>query len=186
MKWPESKYQLVYADPPWPFYGDPKKNAAAGKHYKLMTVKQIYALPMKSIMTKKAALLLWVPCAKLHLAIYAIDAWGLYFRGKAYVWVKTRKDGKPIKGQGVPPTYTKPTTEDVLLATTCRTGRPFPIHDLAQEQVVYAPRRAHSEKPEEVRKLIEKNCGDVSKIELFARKTYPGWASFGDEIEVEI
>jgi hypothetical protein len=25
------KYRIVLADPPWPYYGDPNKNAAAGK-----------------------------------------------------------------------------------------------------------------------------------------------------------
>ena len=35
------KYNIIYADPPWYYYGDPNKNAAAGKHYPLMKTEEI-------------------------------------------------------------------------------------------------------------------------------------------------
>lgn len=182
MKLPYKKYDLIYADPPWPYYGDPNKNAAAGKHYRLMTVDEICQFRVRELMKDKAGLLIWVTSSKMDLAIDVIRSWNLYYRGVAYVWVKTTKDGKVIHGQGINPTYTKPTTEYVLLGTTVRVGRPFPIYDLGQGQVVFAPRGVHSEKPEEVRRRIERNTGNISKIELFARKISPAWDAYGDEI----
>ena len=81
-------YQIVLADPPWPHYGDPNKHAAAGKHYRLMSMEEIKALPVRSLMAKKAALFLWATGPRLHYAIDAIRAWGLHYRGVVYIWVK--------------------------------------------------------------------------------------------------
>lgn len=179
--WPAERYDVVYADPPWAYWGSGEKNAAAAKHYPLMALSEITALPVRELMSPRAALFLWATGPKLDAALKAIEAWGLHYRGVAYVWVKTTRDGRPLGGQGVPPTFTKPTTEFVLAATTMRRGRPFPILDLAQHQVLLAPRGAHSEKPAAIRARIEALCGERSRIELFARGEVPGWHSWGAE-----
>ena len=167
-------------------YGDPNKMAAAGKHYGLMTMPDICAMPIKDIVAKKAAVFVWATGPRMDLAFEAIKSWGLHYRGVAFVWVKTRKDGAIIGAQGIPPTAVKPITEFVLLATTNKSGRPFPLLDSKIQQVVLAPRGKHSEKPEEVRTRIEKIYGsDRKKIELFARKETPGWTCTGDEITGE-
>ncbi|MBV9264070.1 MAG: hypothetical protein JO324_07085, partial [Candidatus Eremiobacteraeota bacterium] len=80
-------------------------------------------------------------------------------------------------------TFTKPTSEFVLAATTVRSGRPFPVRDLAQAQVVLAPRVGHSRKPAVFRTMIEQLCGDRPRIELFAREPAPGWLSWGAQSE---
>ena len=33
----QGTYDVVYADPPWSYYGDPNKMAAAGKYYALLS-----------------------------------------------------------------------------------------------------------------------------------------------------
>lgn len=176
-------YQLVLADPPWPHYGDPNKNAAAGKHYPLMSLDKIKALPIRSLMAANAALFLWATGPRLHFAIEAINAWGLYYRGVVYVWVKTRKDGKIIAGQGIPPTFTKPTTEFVLGATTRPRGRPFGLRSMNQQQVVLEPRGRHSAKPPIFRRLITELCAATYRVELFARgKKVVGWDAWGTEL----
>jgi len=179
---PEKAYDIAYVDPPWYYYGSAIKDAAAGKHYPLMDLDELAALDIKRILHKHAALFLWATCPRLDFAIQLISKWGLHYRGVAYVWVKINKNGVIINGQGVPPTFTKPTTELLLAATTKPTGRPFPIHDLAQPQVVLHPRGAHSEKPAIFRKLIEELCGHRPRIELFARTRAPGWDSWGAEL----
>jgi N6-adenosine-specific RNA methylase IME4 len=174
---------IVYADPPWPYYGSTEKDAAAGKHYDLMSMDDIFALPVKALFRdpKHGAAFVWATCPKLDDAVDTIRRWGLHYRGVAFVWVKTRKDGGIIGAQGVPPTGTKPTTELCLLATTCRTGRPFPLLDAKVAQVVLAPRGRHSEKPPEVRDRIVSLYGDRPRIELFARTAVPGWERWGNE-----
>lgn len=179
---PSQVYDIVYADPPWFYYGSQIKDAAAAKHYPLMDQEALSTLRVRSIMARKAALFLWATGPRLNFAIELIERWGLYYRGVAYVWVKTNRRDEVIRGQGVPPTFTKPTTEFVLAATTMPTGRPFPLLDLAQGQVVLEPRSQHSRKPAIFRKLISELCGDRPRIELFARESSAGWDSWGPEV----
>ena len=47
--------------------------------------------------------------------------------------------------------------------------------------MIYAPRRAHSQKPDEVYERLEQAYPDMPKLELFARTARPGWATFGNE-----
>ncbi len=179
---PQGPFEIVYADPPWPYYGSPVKDAAAAKHYSLMSQDALARLPVRDIMAKRAALFLWATGPRLHLAVDLLAHWGLHFRGILYVWVKTNRRGDIIRGQGVPPTFTKPTTEFVLAATTMPTGRPFPVLDLAQAQVVLHPRSEHSRKPAVFRTMIEQLCGDRPRVELFARESAQGWVSWGTPI----
>lgn len=179
---PDARYDIAYVDPPWYYYGSPIKDAAAGKHYPLMSPEELAAIDVRRILDKRAAVFVWATCPRLQFAIDLIRAWGLHYRGVAYVWVKVNKRGGIIAGQGVLPTFTKPTTELLLAATTMPTGRPFPILDLAQPQVVLAPRGAHSEKPSIFREHIERLCGDRPRIELFARTRVPNWDAWGAEL----
>jgi N6-adenosine-specific RNA methylase IME4 len=178
---PDAVYDIVYADPPWFYYGSAIKDAAAAKHYPLMTQDDLARLPVRAIMAKRAALFMWATGPRLDFAIELMRAWGLHYRGVAYVWVKSNRRGDIIAGQGVPPTFTKPTTEFVLAGTTTPTGRAFPLLDLAQGQVVLHPRAEHSRKPAIFRRRIEELCGERPRIELFARERAPGWDAWGAE-----
>lgn len=179
---PSARYDIAYVDPPWHYYGSPIKDAAAAKHYPLMSLEELSAIDVRKILNKRAAVFVWATCPRLQFAFKLIESWGLHYRGVAYVWVKVNKRGAIIAGQGVTPTFTKPTSELLLAATTTPTGRPFPILDLAQPQVVLAPRGAHSEKPAVFRELIERLCGERPRIELFARTRVPNWDAWGAEL----
>lgn len=177
------KYQLILADPPWQYHGSQTKMGAAGNHYNSMSMDDLKKIPIKDVLEKQAAVFMWATCPRLHMAIELIDAWGLNYRGVAYVWVKTAKDGRIINGQGVPPTFTKPTTELLLAATTSKSGRPFPIQLFNQAQVVLSPRGRHSEKPTIFKERLVELCGNVSKLEMFSRETQTefGWDYWGNE-----
>lgn len=178
----QPNYDVILTDPPWFYYGSETKNAAAGKHYKLMSDEEIMAMPVKSLLrSKNGALFVWATCPKLDLAVEAIKRWGFHYRGVAFVWVKTRRDGGIIGAQGIPPTGTKPTSELVLLATTNKTGRPFQLLDASVPQVVLAPRGKHSQKPTVIHDRIVKLYGDRPRIELFAREAKAGWDCWGNE-----
>lgn len=179
----EGKFDIVYADPPWMMYGDPNKMGAAGKHYSLMADDQLEAMPVKSLLRdpKHGAFFIWATCPRLDQAVRTIAAWGLHYRGVAFNWVKTRQDGNVMGAAGVPPTGTKPTSELCLLATTNRSGRPFPLLDAAVPQIIMAPRGRHSEKPAITREHIVRLYGDRPRIELFARQSAEGWHAWGNE-----
>lgn len=184
-KFPTERYEIVYADPPWSYYGSQTKMGAAGSHYELMTDDEVYNLPVRSIMKGHSALFIWATCPKLDRALKAIEQWELSYRGVAYVWVKTRRDGVPMGARGVTPTFVKPVVELVLVATPQKTGRPFTVRDLKHRQTVFAPVGKHSAKPPEVRERIVQLLGDRSRIELFARGVIPGWDTWGLEAGLE-
>jgi N6-adenosine-specific RNA methylase IME4 len=73
-------------------------------------------------------------------------------------------------------------SECCLIATK---GRPKPINR-GIRSVVMAPAGKHSKKPDEVRNRIVELCGDVPRIELFARDRYEGWSAFGNEVKSDI
>lgn len=74
----------------------------------------------------------------------------------------------------------KPTTELVLAFSNGMRG-PKPV-DMSIRQVVFAERREHSRKPDEIYDLIEKLYPTETKLELFARTRRDGWDQWGDEV----
>lgn len=50
------------------------------------------------------------------------------------------------------------------------------------KQLVEAVRTTHSRKPNEVMERIVSLCGDVPRIELFARQRVAGWDAWGNEV----
>jgi N6-adenosine-specific RNA methylase IME4 len=58
----------------------------------------------------------------------------------------------------------------------------LPFRDQSQRSWQTYPRRQHSEKPEEVRAIIER-VSPGPYLEIFGRRTAPGWIVFGNQIE---
>lgn len=175
------RYSIVLADPPWSYTGQQDKWGAAAKFYPTMTNEDIFKLPVKNIMQNRSILFLWATSPKLHVAIEAISRWGLFYRGVAFVWVKTKKDGTPIGAMGVRPSIVKPLTEFVLAASPQEGGRPLPLYDESIQQTIFAPKTEHSVKPK-IHLLLERMYPNNNKIELFARGELPSkWDGWGDE-----
>lgn len=178
---PPGPYQVVLADPPWSYSGAQAKWGAAAKFYDTMADEEIFEMPVAGLLDRRAVVFVWATGPKLHLAVAAIARWGLEYRGVAFVWVKTRRDGTPIGAQGVRPSVVKPLTELVLVASNVATGRPLPLASEAVVQTVFAPRGEHSAKPIEVARRIEALYPDATRLELFARTAHPGWDAWGTE-----
>ncbi len=51
---------------------------------------------------------------------------------------------------------------------------------------IESQRLEHSKKPDEVRQRIVELCGDLPRVELFARQTTEGWDVWGDEVDGSI
>jgi N6-adenosine-specific RNA methylase IME4 len=178
---PAGPFDVILADPPWAYYGRQDKWAAAAKFYATAPDSAIAALPIPDLLAPRGLLFLWATSPRLDAALACIGAWGLCYRGIAFVWVKTRADGQPIGAQGIRPSIVKPTTEFVVAASRVPRGRPMPLGDEAVAQVVMAPRRDHSRKPDEVVHRIERLYPKARRLELFARTKRPGWQAWGNE-----
>ena len=179
---PKRKYDVILADPPWSYYGQQDKWGAAAKFYELMPDGDIASLPVSRMAKRETVLFLWATCPRLDVAVDTMRSWGFAYRGVAFVWVKTTKDGRPIGARGVRPSIVKPTTEIVLAGSMTTKGRPMPIASEAVRQVVLAPVGRHSAKPAEVSERIESLYPTAERIELFARRRRDGWTAWGNEI----
>jgi N6-adenosine-specific RNA methylase IME4 len=113
---------------------------------------------------------MWTTNGHLEEAFKVIRAWGFTYKTNA-VWAKDKI------GLGY---YFRTKHETLLLATKGNINAPKPAD--RPPSVIEAPRRRHSQKPNEVYEAIEQMYPDLSKLELFARNTRPGWFSWGNEI----
>lgn len=170
------KYNIIYADPPWRFRvwsRDTGLGRSADSHYQTMTLDDVKAYPIPA--ADDCALFLWATRPMIREALEVMEAWGFEYKTEAFTWAKTTKTGKWHFGMGY---WTRANTEAVLLGTrgkVCRLARNV-------RQLVVAPVREHSRKPDEVRGRIVRLMGDLPRIELFARSRAAGWDAMGDEL----
>ena len=61
---------------------------------------------------------------------------------------------------------------------------PQPRGSRTEEQFLSSKSKIHLVKPNKVRKRIERMFPAQSKIKLFARKIYPGWDAWGNEVNL--
>ena len=184
MNFPQNKYKVIYADPPWSFatYSDKGKGRSAERHYECMSLEDIQNLPVSSIAERDCVLFLWVTDPFLKIGLDLIETWGFKFKTVGFYWVKVAKgceDGfifdedDLFMGNGY---WTRANPEQCLLATR---GAPAALaRDV--RRLVIAPRAEHSHKPAIVRERIERLCAGPY-IELFARETSPNWGVWGNE-----
>lgn len=180
------KYKVIYADPPW-YYANNKKRqkygGAAMAHYPMVKLDELKRLPIQSICEDASILFLWATFPRLKDALELMESWGFIYRTIGFCWIKKFKNGKIESGRGMG-FFTKENAEVCLIGTRyVHKGRnqiKVLRHDISS--VIISERRRHSEKPDEVRHRIDMLFGNVSKIELFARQEYPGWDSWGNEL----
>lgn len=190
-------YAAILVDPPWHFrartalqVGNWTSRRDAEKHYRVMGVDDIAALPVGELAAKDAHLFLWITGPLLvegkHVEI--MKAWGFRPSAVGFTWVKLKRRHDPMQlrflatadgdlhvGLGL---TTRKNTEYCLL------GRRGNARRNAKDvrEVILAPVREHSRKPEEARDRIVRYC-DGPYLELFARERRPGWDAWGAEVD---
>lgn len=187
MEFPDKKYSVIYADPPWSYrqHGTgPKSRGNAAQHYHTMSTEDICTLPIRQIMRggggQGCALFMWATFPQIADALRVMETWGFTYKTAAFVWVKkNRKSDTPFWGMGA---YTRANAEICLLGVTPDFRASEQIKSHAVHQIIEAPVMEHSIKPDETRRRIVELLGDVPRIELFARQRVPGWDAWGDEI----
>ena len=161
-------YRVIVVDPPWPFeIRDEDPSHRAIYPYPTMSIAQIAALRVGELAHDDCILWLWTTNFNMREALGLVETWG--FQHKTLLtWVKDRF------GYG---DWLRTQTEHVIFATRGR-----PIVQLTNEStVLFAPMRAHSEKPGEFYALVEKLCPAPRYCELFSRRGRPNWDGHGDE-----
>jgi len=175
------KYQIIYADPPWEYKeSGGGHRGTAGLPYPTMTTEDICEVPVSSISADNSILFIWATFKKLRECLRVIEAWGFTYYGLGFDWVKTCKNGSPTWGMGY---YTRQNTEVCLIGVKKMRLKPLVRNVLS---VVHSPRLKHSQKPDVIRDYIVSICGDLPRIELFARDKRDGWNVWGNEVESDI
>ena len=180
---PNKKYQIIYADPPWKFSSkelqkyDGVRFTSIEKHYPVQNKDWIKNLPVSSIRADDRAMFLWCTDAHLKEGIETIEAWGFKYVTVAFVWEKLTVNGNLVANLGA---WTMKNCELCLFGTR---GSMLPYKQRNNiYQLIKAERTVHSHKPEEARNRIEQLFGDLSRIELFARQKTEGWDVWGNEV----
>lgn len=172
------KYNIVYADPPWNYGSFPSTSDHYA--YPLMSTNDICALPVQDIVKPDALLFLLTTMTHLPDAFRVIEAWGFNYVTNGFTWVKTNTRSPSLfLGMGY---WTRQNAELCLVA---KRGRPSRC-DRSVSSVVMAPRGKHSQKPAVVRRHIVQICGDLPRVELFAREKSPGWDTWGNEVPNDV
>lgn len=175
IQFPDKKYSIIYADPPWS-YSDKRCNGGVANHYNTMKVSDICDLPVKNIADKDCVLFMWATYPMLKEALQVIEAWEFTYKSIAFQWIKQNKSGNGyFFGLG---RWTRGNTEPCLIAVK---GKPKRI-SASVGQLVFSPLRKHSQKPDEVRDKIIELVGDLPRIELFAREKTPDWDAWENEV----
>ncbi|MCP1832801.1 MT-A70 family methyltransferase [Bradyrhizobium sp. USDA 4545] len=183
------KFGSIGSDPQWKFL----TRSAAGEgrsaniHYKTEEVDKIKDLPVGELLADDGAFYMWMVDWCPQDALDLLAHWGLKHVTTAFTWVKTNPNVglEPLDdifdnstwhmGQGY---WTRANPEQCWLATKGNPKRLF----ADVRQLIVAPVMEHSRKPDEWLDRIERLTGG-DYLELQARRTRPGWVSWGDELK---
>jgi len=165
------KYHVIYADPPWPVGSIivDKWESPIEDKYPTMSIENIKTLPIANLAAEQCSLFLWTTHTFLPDALDVMKIWGFkYFC--LITW---------DKGNGWTQNGFHKKTELLLYGYKGKIN--IEQYGDAIPTLISETKEQHSKKPDKIRKLIEvKTIGN--RLELFARETYEGWDSWGNEI----
>lgn len=168
------KYKTIYLDPPWQEKGGGKIKRGADRHYKVMSIKEIEALPIPQLADENGChIYMWVTNNFLEKGLALLKKWGF-----DYITTITWQKDRFGLGQ-----YYRGITEHCLFAST-KKRLPYKKINGKRAQGITGfcePKTIHSRKPSAMRRMIEV-VSYGPRIELFAREEFCGWDCYGDEV----
>lgn len=171
---PDKKYQIIYADPPWNIKIILRKvrPKQLDMSYSRMSLKQIKELPIQNIVSKNGChLFLWTTHKYLPRAFEVMSSWGFEYHC-TLTWDKT---------YGFTPFSFMWSTEFCLYGQI--KGKWIRPNKIGIKTLIREKPTKHSRKPLAMIRLVDSFCGDLARIELFARYRVEGWDAWGDEID---
>ena len=180
MTWPFAtllplSYGAILADPPWLF--DLRSAAGEGKspqaHYACMDLDAIKALPVGHLAAGNCLLIMWATAPMMPQAFEVLAAWGFRYVTMG-TWAKQSSTGK--KWSFGPGYVLRSAAEFYLLGTV---GSPD-YQSKSIRNLIVAPVREHSRKPDEMHRQIESHVPGPY-AELFGRQQRGGWDVWGNE-----
>lgn len=177
---PPGGFRTILADPPWAFLTRSgahrlPQRADADQHYPVMNHGQLRRLPVREMAAPDCALVMWVVSTHLPQALELGASWGFEYKsGPLFTWRKTTDDGQRTRmGMGY---WTRKETEITLLFTRGQPER----RSAGVRELIDAPRREHSRKPDEIYERVEQLLYGPY-LDLFGRQSRPGWTVWGND-----
>lgn len=171
-RFPANSFEVMLADPPWKYATWNKRNPKIERHYRLMTLNAIKALPVRSLAAPNCMLVLWATQAQLHHAFEVLAAWGFKYK-TAGAWAKQSRSGASWHfGTGF---ILRSAAEFFLIGT--RGSPKVAVRNI--RNLIVAPVREHSRKPDELPDALRRMFPRARRIELFAEERRPGWQRWG-------
>jgi N6-adenosine-specific RNA methylase IME4 len=172
------RYGCILADPPWAFATWSKRGSTRkcpSHHYSVMSLGDIEALPVRLLAAPDCALVLWAVQAMVPQALDVMKAWGFSPKSMG-TWAKQSKTGNRWAfGTG----YVWRSAAEFYLFGTI--GQPkSAVRDV--RNLIVAPVREHSRKPDQMHADLERMFPGAAKCELFARQQRTGWEAWGNEL----
>lgn len=172
-------------DPAWgfrTFSGDDRVPTLAADPYPTMTLDEMKALPVAEVMAPDSLMVMWVVSSHIPQAIELATHWTFTYRSLGPIWIKDRHadqvemfgDG-PICELGMGYWF----RQQAEIALVFGRGSPKRLNADVR-QVIAAPRREHSRKPDGIHARIERLVGGPY-LEMFGRQERAGWAVWGNE-----
>ena len=151
MNFPNKKYKIIYADPPWAFNEGQFQDSNRGRadirdQYDVLTTEEICNLPVSQITERNCALFLWVTDGTLLEGIKVLESWGFKYKTIVFIWAKKYLSGSFCYNAAP---WTLKSCELCLLATQGNMKQYKKKGNV--KQLVTALRTKHSRKPQEVR-----------------------------------
>ena len=167
---PTDKYRVIYADPPWN-YGNKGLDdyGHAERHYPTMSIEELGKLGVPDIVEENSVLFIWTTSPLLEDCFRVIRMWGFNYK-TSFIWNKIKHNFG----------YYNSVRHELLLV--CTKGSCLPDNPKLFNSVQSIERKAHSEKPDEFREIIDTLYTKGKKIELFSRKKVKGWDVWGNQI----
>lgn len=177
-------YGMIMVDPPWRFknWSEDGGEKSAAAQYRLMSFKDICALPVGTYAAEDCCLWLWATNPLLDKAFDVLAAWGFTFKTAGH-WVKRSKRGSLALGTGY---IFRGAGEPYLIGTrgTPNWGSKAIRSVIETGWWVEGPLRQHSEKPESAYIAAEALVSGARRADIFSRTVRHGWDSWGDEVGV--
>lgn len=176
---PDKKYQIIYADPPWQYHLRTDNTGVSQKHYPSMELNELLNMPVCDLADTDCLLFMWATNPCLEEAMQVGKTWGFEYKTVGFVWYKK---------SAVVSFYTMSQCELCLIFKKGKIPQPRGARNI--RQFLSVKRSKHSAKPPQVRDAIKEMFPDQDKIELFARKpkdvlfpdpSFDGWDVWGNE-----
>lgn len=169
---PAGGYGAILVDPLWSYemYSDKGHGKSPHAHYDCMDQHKMALIPVSAMASENCLMWMWATWPMLPQAMDLMAAWGFTYKTGG-AWHKKTVHGKDAFGTGY---IFRSASEPFLVGTI---GSPKTTRSV--RNIIEAPVREHSRKPDAAYDKIERLIPGARKLEMFARQTRPGWDAWG-------